>query len=321
MALAGKSPAALVKTNSIVGYAYRTTKQDSSFFYYSECLKLARHYGITNQKAALFCDLSKIYSSAYDYKTSIIMLDSAKRFASLELNYKVLSDVYNELGSIKLEVSDSIDARKMFDSALLIASKHYIFTQIGAALGNLATLESNVTQSIDLNKQAIINLKRSAGTETIIASILINIGFLQENPDSAIYYYLDALKTLESIHLDEPSIAAYNALAYAYMDKTEYSKADFYLLKKAIPLANRDKNYDWLTSLYDSYADLLIKENRSTDAALAAKKALSYKQKADAKQASAQVRLLAAILDSKNKEIKLGLYDRRFRCKWLEYRK
>jgi signal transduction histidine kinase len=321
LALSGKFPSALVKANSIVGYAYRTTKQDSGFFYYSESLKLANRYGITNQKANVFCDLSKIYSSASDFKTSIIMLDSAKRLAILELNYKVLSDVYNELGSIKLEISDSIDARKMFDSALLIARKHYIFTQVGAALGNLATLESNVTQSIYLNKQAIINLKKSAGTETIIASILINIGFLQDNPDSAIYYYSNALNTLESLHLDEPSIAAYNAMAYAYMDKTEYYKADFCLVKKAIPLAGHDKNYNWLSSLFDSYADLLIKENRPNDAALAAKKALSFKKKADAKQASDQVRLLAAILDSKNKEIRLGLYDRQVQSQTVRIQK
>ncbi len=308
--LAMHYPSVLVKANCILGSAYMLKVKDSSFFYYSEGFKLANRYGITNQLPSIYCNLSKIYAATLDFKTSILLLDSAKRFATLNKNWVVLSDAYNELGNINVDVSNLTEAKKMFDSAFRIAQSHSLYSHMGIAMGGLATLEGDEKKSIALNKQAIGYMKGSSGTKHEIASILINIGAEQHDQDSTIAYSLSALQILKDFGIDELSIAAENNIAYAFMDKREYSQAERYLTKKAIPLAKQNESFDWLSTLYNTYSELLIKENKLGEAAYAARKALEYKRKADVKQASEQVRLLSAVLDSKNKEIKLGLYDR-----------
>jgi signal transduction histidine kinase len=308
-ALVKHYPSVLVKANSIVGAAYMLKKKDSSFFYYSEALKLANRFGISNQKPAIYCNLSKIYAATSDFKTSIILLDSAKKLAVKYRNYVAISDAFNELGNINLDVLDLSNAKKMFDSAFTLAKSHALYTQMGIAMGGLASMEDNVNKSITLNKQAIEYLKKSKVTEHEIASILINIGAEQEDQDSAIAYSLSALKILKDFGFDELAIAAENNIAYAYMDKKEYSKAEYYLAEQAIPLAKQTKNYDWLTTLNDTYSELLVQENKMHEAVLAARKALEYKRKTDEKQASQQVRLLSAVLDSKNTEIALEMYE------------
>lgn len=303
-------PSVVVKANSIVGSAYILKQKDSSFFYYSEGLKLANRYGVTNQLPAIYCNLSKIYAATSVLKTSVFLLDSAKRLATQTRNWVVLSDAYNELGNISNDVSNSAQAKKMFDSAFLVAQRHSINVQMGIALGSMASVEDDVEKSISLGRQAITYLRRSPGTKHEIASIFINIAAEQKNQDSIITYALSALAILKGIGLDDLTIAAQNLIAYAYMEKSEYRTSEYYLIGKAIPLAKQNNNFDWLTTLFDTYSALLIRENKMGEAALVARKSLEYKRKADVKLSSEQVRLLSAVLDSKTKEIRLGIYDK-----------
>jgi signal transduction histidine kinase len=302
-------PAAVVKAYSILGSVYFNKKMDSSFFFFSEALKLADKYNIILQKPSLYCNLSKIYTSASDFKTSLVLLDSAKRFAILNQNFAVLSDVYNELGNIKLDVSDSSDAAGMFDSAYSVARNHSLYFQMGVALGSLSGFEKNIRKSINIDRQALVYLNKYTGTGKPKALILINIGFKQQNQDSAISYYIQALQALGNGNSDEVAIAALNNLACSYIDKKEYDNAEHCLRYKAIPIAEKDNNYDWLSTLYDTYTSLWMAGGKFRNAALSGMKALDFMSRAYNKRAADQVRLLAAVMNVKDKEIRLRNND------------
>ena len=156
-----------------------------------------------------------------------------------------------------------------------------------------------------MQKEAIGFLKRTYGTEEEIASILINIGLLCPNNDSAMYYYKSAIEMAKTSGLAEIEIAGYNNLAYCYLDKKDYMNARICLLDLAIPLALNENKYDWLATLYDSYADVAYGSGNPDLAYQYEKKASAAKESADKIKAADQVRLLATLIDEKNNEIKI----------------
>ena len=100
-------------------------------------------------------------------------------------------------------------------------------------------------------------------------------------------------------------MTAYNSLAYCYLDKHDPAKAELCLTEHAIPLAVKTENYDWLSSLYDTYADVLIAQGKPQQAFEYERKSLNTRAIADEKLAASQVRLLASLLDVKNKELRI----------------
>ena len=153
-----------------------------------------------------------------------------------------------------------------------------------------------------MQKEAILLLKKDKGVEEEIALILINIGYGQSNPDSALYYFSAALALAKNGNLSEVEMGAYNNMAYSYLDKGDVAMAETCLIKHAIPLAQKLDNNDWMSTLYDTYADVLSARGGFKEAVTWQKKALKERGKADKKQAFEQVRLLAALLDLTNKE-------------------
>ena len=79
---------------------------------------------------------------------------------------------------------------------------------------------------------------------------------------------------------------------------------------KAILLAEKDQNYEWLSALYDTYSDVLLAQGKGTEAAIKEKQAYQNREKAYDKQATGQVRLLAALLGVKNKELRIQENER-----------
>ena len=150
---------------------------------------------------------------------------------------------------------------------------------------------------------AIRWLKKTNGSEDEIAGILINIGNRQKEPDSAIFYYRAALKLLKSGNFPSTEVGAYNNMAYSYLDKGDINNAEACIATNAIPLALHENVRDWLSSLYDTYSDILIAKGDFKNAVVCQKKAISSRIEADNQRASEQVRLLAALLDLNNKEL------------------
>ena len=131
------------------------------------------------------------------------------------------------------------------------------------------------------------------------------MGLLCADADTALKYYISAIKLGEVVNSAEVRIAAYNNLAYSFLEKKNYKEAASCLSERAIPLALMGENSDWLATLYDSYAEVLFKSSNPDSAYAYEKKALEKRAEADIKQGKIQVRLLAALLDTRNKEIRI----------------
>ena len=124
----------------------------------------------------------------------------------------------------------------------------------------------------------------SRGAEEEIANNMINIGTRFMNPDSAICYFHTALEFGQENSLSEVNLGAYNNMAYSYLDLGELEKAEMCLQNFAIPMALQDSNYDWLSTLYDSYADVLMAKGDFRGAFRYERKSMESRIKSDAQR-------------------------------------
>jgi two-component system, NarL family, sensor kinase len=296
------TPEALTNASFLMGIAYSKFNNDSSYIYLRKAQQLADNNDLADRKPMIFYNIAMLYMAAKDYKRAIVLLDSSIYFAGRTRNYPLLSEAYNTIGNIQFDGQNKTIAKQMYDSAYKIAKQHNKYRQMGAALGNLARFEESAGNSIRLQKEAIKLLQKEKGVEEEISGILINIGYNQSNPDSALYYFSSALELAKEGNLSDLEMGAYNNMAYSYLDKGEIRKAEICLIEHAIPLAQKLDNNDWMSTLYDTYADVLAAKGGFKEALAWQKKALAERGKADQKQAFEQVRLLAALLDLTNKE-------------------
>lgn len=298
-----KNPDAIIYANLIAGVAYLPNNKDSSIYFYNRALRLSDSSRVSRRKPSIYYNLSVLYSAADYYKTALVMLDSTIIIGEREKAWGAISDAYTAMGSIKMNIRDLTDARKMFDSAYKIAEKYKLFRQMGTALSNLAKFEEDPVISINRQLAAIALLKKATGTESEIADILVNIGNRQHSPDSAIFYFKSALKLIKYVNKPETIIGAYNNMAYSYLDKGNLTQAESCVRDYGIPLAQKENNRDWLSELYDSYADILAAKGDFKGAVSYQKMATETRKQADNQQASEQVRLLASLLDLDKKEL------------------
>jgi two-component system, NarL family, sensor kinase len=296
------TPDVIVSSYYLMGIAYNKFNSDSSYLFLRKALIMADNNGILDKKPMILYSIAMLYKAAQDYKRAIVLLDSCIYYAASTQNYTLLSEAYNTIGNIQYDGQEKGDAKRMYDSAYKIAKEHGKYKQMGTSLGNLAKFEKSLASSIKLQKEAIQLLKKDNGVEEEIAYILINIGYGQSNPDSALYYFSSALDLAKNGNLSEVEMGAYNNMAYSYLDKKDIAKAENCLINHAIPLAQRLDNNDWMSTLYDTYADVLSARGGYKEALGWQKKALKERGLADKKLAFEQVRLLAALLDLTNKD-------------------
>jgi signal transduction histidine kinase len=299
------SSEALAKAYLLIGNAYFNYYNDSSYINYLKALKIADKFDLKNIKSKILYNMAMVYRAAFDTRMSIIYLDSAIVLSQKLKNYTLLSDAYNVLGNIKYSMLDTVDARRLYDSAYNIADRNASARQMGVAMASLSRFEKDPARSSEMQRKAIEFLKKQHGNEEEIASILSNLGVQNSNPDTAIKYYLSSIQYAQMANSFEVEIGTYNNLAYGYMDKKNLLSAETCLVEHAIPLAEKDKSYDWLSTLYDSYTDVLVAEKKIGEALIYSRKALNTRLVADKKQAADQVRLLTALLDLKSREVKI----------------
>lgn len=306
---------ALAKAFIITGRAFANHNNDSSFFFYTKALKIAEKYKLENIRPKLLYNLAMIYLEASDQKTAVVFLDSTINIANRNKDYGLLSNTYNALGNLKFDLMDTLDSKIMYDSAFTIATKNGLTKQTGIAIASLSKFESDEKKSSSMRKKAINILQKQPGNEVEIATILNNIGMRCSNTDTAIWYYKAAINIAKSAKYVEVEVAANNNLAYSLIDKKDFANAEACLVKNAIPLSEKDDNYLWLSNLFDSYTDVLVAEKKIDQALLNARLALQMRIKADQRQASNQVRLLAALLNVKSKELRIQTNEKELQGK------
>jgi two-component system NarL family sensor kinase len=298
-----RSSEELVHGFSLMGQVFYRKDKDSSIIYFNKALKLADSANIDFQKPLLLYNVASLYYIAKDYKSARGKLDTCIKVANSQKDYATMARAYNVLGNINIDIKNQNDALIMYDSANRIAVRHSIPKQIGLSLGNLARFEKDPVKALSMQREAIRYLEKSKGTEEGLANIYINIGYKATNPDTALFYFRKALKLTLNSNLPVIVLGAYNNMVYSYLEKGDIKGAEECLVDHAIPLAVKEKNDDWMASLCDSYAEVLIRKGDYKSAVSWQKTALDKRISADKAQASEQVRLLGVLLDLKNKEM------------------
>jgi len=293
----------LVHGYSLMGQAFYKKDKDSSFVYFNKALNLADSAKIDAPKPFLLYNCAMIYYVAKNFKTAMEKMVSCIKLAGPQKDYTTMARAYNVLGNINNDIKNKDDAQKMYDSAYKIAVRHSIPIQIGLSLGNLARFEKDPVKAFKLEKEAIRYLIKSKGSEEGLAKIYINMGFRATNPDTALFYFRKALKLTRNNNMPEVEVLAYNNMVYSYLDKGNIKGAEECLIDHAIPLAQKEKNDDWMATLCDSYAEVLVRKGDFKAAAQWQKMAMVKRVSADKSQASEQVRLLGVLLDLKSKEL------------------
>ena len=305
-----QSPEELATAYIFCGIAYIQKAKDSSYLYYNLAIKLSNEKHLWTTKLRAMYNLAQLYQFASDYKTEINYLDSVITLAESLKDYSSMASAYNVLGTVNFDIHDDSNSRRNFETALSVARSHSLFTQIGVAIANLAKFEVDDQKIIQRYKEALKYFKKEKGNEEEIAGTLVNLGFIAAIPDTALYYYKAAIEFAKAGNLVEVEIWAFNNMAYSYLDKSDLTNAEICVRDNAIPLALKQNNKDWLSSLYDTYADIMEARGSYKGALDMKKKALSERLAADTMKALGQVRLLAAQLDVKNKEVKIQRSER-----------
>ena len=308
-ALKSNSKEAQARALLTMGIAFLNHQNDSSYLCYSKALNLAVENKILKIQPKLLYNLAMIYRMASNPKMAVIYLDSSICLAQSEKDYPTLSDGYNALGNLKFDMQDTLSAKAMYDSSFNIAVRYVLNKQMGIAMGSLSRFIRDVNASSQMRKKAISILQKNAGNEEEIALTLINLGTRSHDPDTAIQYFQSAIRIAGMGNINKVAMAAYNNLAYSFLDKHDVEKAEECLKSYAIPIAEREKNFDWLSTLYDTYSDICIAAKRMDDALKFEQKALKMRAKADKKSGADQVRLLNSLLQARSRELKILQQD------------
>jgi signal transduction histidine kinase len=301
-----KSPKALAIANKAIGGVYLNEQNDSSFIYYSRALKIAERGNYKETMIRSMYCLARLYSKAYDFKPAVLLLDSVIYFAKQEKDYTSISDALNALAAVQIELHDSAYGKRLVAEAIEIAKEHKLVREQGTALGNLSFYQPNLQKSLAISRQALNLLQETAGAEEERASLLLNIGIFQQDPDSTLFYSEKALNIVRAENLQSLEFPAYYSIARSYLAKGDLYQAERYLLDYAIPLAKKQNNVGWLAITYDLYADELARKDQYKVALDNERLALATQRQVDAGKAIEQSRLLTSILDLKNKETEIA---------------
>jgi len=250
-----------------------------------------------------------LYYLANDYKNTVTLLDSSIQRGLKYRNYKAVTSSLIALGNVYYVTDEYTNAKTMYDSALRISSRNSLNKEMAVVLANLAKFTEDPIESKSILTKAISLLSKEKGTEEEQVTTEINLGLLQENPDSAILYYLRAIGKATKYNLQIELLGACNNIAYKYLKKKDIEQADHYIADKAIPIALELKNDDWLSTLYDTYSDILIAKKEFQKAIIYLRKSIEARTASDKLISEKQVRLLNAILELKNKSLLIAEKD------------
>ena len=116
---------AFVKSFIMFGNVYYSSKMDSGFYFYNKALLLIDSFQLAKERGKVLYDLGMLYSAANNYKKSISLLDSSIVCSGSIRDFVTISNSLNSLVNIYLDIGEGTKARKMYDSAFVIAKSKY----------------------------------------------------------------------------------------------------------------------------------------------------------------------------------------------------
>ena len=303
IALKQRSIHQIITALILLGDAQKEKNIDSAYLDYSYALQLADRFGLVKFRPQIFFETAMLHTKAGNYKTAVELFDSA-RFSALRMgNDVILSNVLNMLGTLYMDLWNKPAAKSMFENAYKLAIEKHLPRQAGVAYGNLACFIRDPDSSVNAMKTAIDMINNEPGPGKEKALIYINMANRMSNPDSAIGYYQKAIGTVDGTTMHDIVMQACNNMAYSYLDKGLAVKADELIQFTAIPIAESDSNFEWLASLYDTWADIKAYKHDYKGALALEKKAVNSRVQAELRKSAGQVRLLVLLLEVKKKDL------------------
>jgi len=287
------------------GIDYQFKNEDSSFYYYEKSLTITHTLVNDTLRPYVLFGIASLHYRAFKYKDALELFDSALTEANRNKNYRIVANCLNELGTLESDLNNSDQALTYFNKALAIAEQYHLPLQKGVTLGNIASLETNPDSALKIVKHAISILVNIKGAEPEYCSVLMNMATKMSGNEKAIKLFYEVIDIAEKFKYSEILIGAYNNLACTYLESNLTKEAGECLRDHAIPEAINKNNTDWLSTLYESYAEVFEKTGDFHRAYEYQKKALKTRIDASQKQAATQMRLLNALLRAKNREIEI----------------
>lgn len=290
-------------TYMLSGTIYLVREPDSCYLFNNLALSLARKNSKDTIMQKIYYSLAYLNYYAFNYNESLILLDSAINRSknahdkATEVNAMIL------IGHIDRDQYNNPQARIFYTKALKIAEENNMDLQKGVLLGNLGSIAENNDSAIFLIRKAIAILSTLKSSKEELCTMLMNLSNFIPSKDSAILYYYQAIAYAQSENLTELLIAANNNLGCTYLELNNTKLASQCFLDHAIPLALKTNNLDWLSTVYESCAELYEMTGDFKNAHFYQKMALKSRIEASQKQALNQTRLLNALLMAKNREL------------------
>jgi tetratricopeptide (TPR) repeat protein len=232
--------------------AYRKLNDNKSAFEFaSKAKELAEinSFDLEYSNASLL--LSKIFFEIGEYDESLkLSYNSLSEFEKAH-DYKELCDALNMIGITYIENQNDSLAEKYLTEAVSISKTHNLYSELGTAIGNLATLNGRNNKhliAIDIQKQGceVLNKFIKKSPNLGIGYHNIAYGYLQLNePDSAYIYLMKALevsqnannfRNLSVVHMGLATYFKYigdekNFLKQGYLAFNISAKNDFKFVK------------------------------------------------------------------------------------------
>jgi signal transduction histidine kinase len=293
----------LVRSMNIKGFTYSSTRYDSAFWYYQSALSLADSIGYDAENASVLYNLSMLYYGANDFRNAIVLLDSSIHEGTRSSRASAVADSWIGLGNVYLITGEYGKAKSCYDSALVIAIRNGLWRETGVVYANLAKFQEDNDSAISYMRRAVGCLALRKGTEEELTNAEINLAIALDDLDSAIAMFERAIDRAIIYGMRIELMGAYNNVAYKYLKKGALAKAETCIRDRAIPLAVSMENYDWLSTLYDTYADILARKLEFREAFAFLRKSGEARLVYEQISADRQVRLLNAILEVNNKNL------------------
>ncbi len=287
------------------GSVYITDDPDSNLLLTKAALVLSKQNKEDTILQHIFYNLAFFNFCAFNYNEALLFLDSAWSYSNQRNDFRIKVQIMVMMGQIDRDQDNNIQARENFMKALTMAEPNNMTIQKGVILGNFGSIAQNRDSAVAFIRSAIRILSTINTAREEQTSLLMNLANYITCPDSAIQIYKDAINLAKAAKLDELMIAAYNNLGCTYMEMNKLDLARVCFLDQAVPLAKKTNNASWLSTVYGSCAELMLKNGDFKNAYEYQRQAMQCGIEANQKLSSSQTRLLNSLLMAKNREMEL----------------
>jgi signal transduction histidine kinase len=295
----------MIHAEYMLAITYYPADPDSTFLLLAKALSKSNQVGYDAEKANIFYMLSLLHADAGNYSMAIANLDSALLAAERNGQSTSKGRIFNSLGNYYNYGNDTANAGRMYKKAWGIGVLLHDTVLMGVSLGNKAQLAKTPTEKYNLLTEAIDLLSQSRKGDEERAQFLVNLGLEMTDPHLALQYYARAYEIAVKGNTVISRLATLNNMVYSLLETGKVDSAAKCITRHAIPFAEQRGMHDWLATLYDTYADVLMQKGDYKEATVNLRKSKEERSQSDAQQSSQKIRLLATILDTRNKEIAL----------------